>query len=498
MHGFIVLPCRLGMQGQGRLRRHLAAWPAGTLASVVVLLLLPTLTGGLHGDEAMGSAGTGYPLAPKSSVSSHAASTLGATEIPLVSGQGPLGGPLSDCRPADSLSNGCRSTRGDASILFPVPYAGQGDLTSHPSPSPSFPWHGARLYDADLSDRSVVLFNGVGPSGPIGDARAHVSPFTSLQVSAPAANRTVTDVGLSIRLNVTITGGAGPYNRTWFGLPSGCASANTSSLVCRPGTPGAYSVSVRVRDTAGTIAWSNSTPIQVNAKPTAAGIGPASGSLNAGTVPWNTTLIASWTGGTSPFALAWNFGDGTVNGSGNPVTHEYTMTGTFTASVAVTDSLGVTAPRAYESIESRLPLAVQLGVSPNTTQVGSLVNLTVHATDGFPPYSYSWSGLPSSCAPANAAALSCSTQTPGTYVVSVRVSDQFAENVTKSSSFVVRSLGSSGPPTEWGWISIAAGGVAAAVAAVAAAILVVRKSRRNQTRPRQRPPPRSPEPPSSS
>ncbi|MGP8075782.1 MAG: PKD domain-containing protein [Thermoplasmata archaeon] len=305
-------------------------------------------------------------------------------------------------------------------------------------------------------------------------------------------NVSVTDVGLPVRLNVTISGGAGQYNRTWFGLPEGCSTANTSALVCRPGALGIYSVSVEVRDALGTIVWSTSTEFQVNARPSAVGIGPAPGNLNAGIVPWNTTLVASWKGGTAPFSFAWTFGDGTENGSGNPVTHEYSETGNFSVSVRLTDSLGVAAPFAYDSIESRSPFSLELDASTNNTSVGGLITLVVVATGGFPPYTYSWSGLPASCSSSNEAILPCSPMAPGTYTATVRVSDHIAENVTASVTFEVRSPATGGPPSELiRWVV-----GAAAVGAVVAGIWLLRRARRRpsgtpdplSSRPPERPP----------
>ncbi|MGA8542788.1 MAG: PKD domain-containing protein [Thermoplasmata archaeon] len=146
---------------------------------------------------------------------------------------------------------------------------------------------------------------------------------------------------MGVKLNVTITGGTRPYNRTWFGLPVGCASSNASSIVCDPygsDRTGSYTVSIQVQDAVGTIVTSASTTFQLNAK-LAAAVDPLPGP-SSGTVPLSTTASAIVTGGTSPFTYEWDWGDGTNNSTGSPVSHVYTTEGRFEVNLTVNDSLG--------------------------------------------------------------------------------------------------------------------------------------------------------------
>src|SRR6266581_3673919 len=53
------------------------------------------------------------------------------------------------------------------------------------------------------------------------------------------------------------------------------------------------------------------------------------------------TFTGTASGGTAPYTFSWTFGDG-ATGNGNPVTHTYTTSGSYTATLSVTDSKGAT------------------------------------------------------------------------------------------------------------------------------------------------------------
>ena len=53
------------------------------------------------------------------------------------------------------------------------------------------------------------------------------------------------------------------------------------------------------------------------------------------------TFTGTASGGTSPYTFSWTFGDG-ATGTGNPATHTYTTSGSYTATLSVTDSKGAT------------------------------------------------------------------------------------------------------------------------------------------------------------
>jgi len=296
------------------------------------------------------------------------------------------------------------------------------------------------------------------------------SPFSPLRVSAPFPSLPVTDAGHPIWLNVTVAGGSGPYNRTWFGLPSGCGTANTSSLVCHPASPpesesAFYGVSVRVRDSRGSIVWSSSTEVEVNARPLAS-VAPLT--TNVGTVPLNVTMKAIVVGGTPPFTFSWDWADGSNNSTGSPASHEYTTVGNFTVRVLATDSLGESWLSGGLKVVAAPPLGAQLTVNPTSVSLGSPVAFQTVSGGGFPPYAYSWSGLPSSCPVLNASTITCSPSAYGTYNVSVHVTDLLGDKVTASATLVVRS--------QFPFLLIGIGVAVASAIALIAAVWALRRS----------------------
>lgn len=357
------------------------------------------------------------------------------------------------------------------------------DLTETLLSSPSPRDNVSLAYDPASGTNYFVLFGGWNATF-LNETWVYPSPFSPLRVSVPVSNLTVTDVGRPFRVNVTIAGGAGHYNRTWLGLPPGCPSVNTSSLVCHPAEAGTYDISVRVRDAVGSIVWSASTAVLVNGRLTRVGIGPETGSSNTGIVPWNTTLIATWSGGTAPFEFSWNFEDGSANGSGNPVTHEFTAVGDFDVNLTVTDALGETSS-ARDRVSSAPPLSVEVGASPSSVELGAPVTFQVTAGGGFPPYSYLWSGLPSACAATDSPTISCSPQMAGSYDVSVQVTDQFGNNLSQSTMLIVRAPGPASTSSLLGWI---VAGVVLGATAVLVAVWAVLRSRRARSKPLPNPP----------
>jgi YVTN family beta-propeller protein len=85
---------------------------------------------------------------------------------------------------------------------------------------------------------SVISPNGASNSGP-------------LTIISFSADPSVVPANDSTTLTVVASGGTGAYAYQFTGLPTGCASENSSSFSCSPRTIGYYTVNVTVTDTAG-------------------------------------------------------------------------------------------------------------------------------------------------------------------------------------------------------------------------------------------------------
>ncbi len=124
--------------------------------------------------------------------------------------------------------------------------------------------------------------------------------------------------GKPFTCTVSANGGTSPY-------------AGTGTFTVVKQAKGTYSISYTVTDTNGVSAQGSAT-VTVQPQPLAANFtSTCSGSA--------TVFTAIVSGGTTPYSFSWNFGDSST-GTGNPVSHTYGTSGTFTVTLTVTDANG--------------------------------------------------------------------------------------------------------------------------------------------------------------
>jgi len=142
-------------------------------------------------------------------------------------------------------------------------------------------------------------------------------------------------------------------------------------------------------------------------------------------------------GGTAPYMYSWNFGDG-GSATGLTATHTYTSTGTFTTTLTVVDSASVSA-KASQTI-AILPVSVltaRFSFVPTQPLSSQSVVFTGSATGGVFPYGYSWNfGDGTSGA---GQTLAHTYLTPGTFTISLDVTDSIKTSVVTSQSITVSS-----------------------------------------------------------
>ncbi len=99
-------------------------------------------------------------------------------------------------------------------------------------------------------------------------------------------------------------------------------------------------------------------------------------------------------GGTSPFTFSWSFGDG-LAGTGSPVTHTYSLAGSYTTALTIKDSSSpqqtATSQKTVAVTSPPPPISASFTLSPSSPSGGQSVSFTASASGGTPPYSYSWS-----------------------------------------------------------------------------------------------------------
>jgi len=208
-------------------------------------------------------------------------------------------------------------------------------------------------------------------------------PSTSFtfQPSSPIVNTPVT-------FTATTAGGTAPYSIAWnFGDGS---SGTGASIVHTFTSVQSFTVTETATDSSSPSRSATSSKVVI-VQP----IPPLSTSFTflptTPRVNSPVTFTAATTGGTLPYAVTWNFGDGTT-GTGAAMTHSYTTAGTFTVTETATDS-SPTAKTATSSqsitVYVTLPLSIStFQGSSYSPQVGQAVTFTALATGGISPYTY--------------------------------------------------------------------------------------------------------------
>ncbi len=78
-------------------------------------------------------------------------------------------------------------------------------------------------------------------------------PPQTFKITSFSAAPSVISLGNSTTLTVSATGGSLPYSYFYSGLPTGCLTANSSTLICKPTETGTFPISVQVTDSVGMI-----------------------------------------------------------------------------------------------------------------------------------------------------------------------------------------------------------------------------------------------------
>jgi len=245
-------------------------------------------------------------------------------------------------------------------------------------------WPPARsdaAFTYDRNDHYIVQFGGSGSTPELMDTWLWVG-FNAKVTAYPDP----TDVGLPVSFGVSAVAGIQPYSYSWsFG--DGSYANNTPTPPVHTYTmTGSYNASVTVTDSRLPMHDQTMANVTVLVNPML-GVN-ASANVTAAipgyTIAFNSTAL----GGTSPFSYAWVFGDGS-GATGAAVTHAYSTTGTFNATVTVNDTAGASVNRTV-TITIYPFLAGSARAQPQPTDVGVPVVFNSTHIGGVPPYTFAW------------------------------------------------------------------------------------------------------------
>ncbi len=188
---------------------------------------------------------------------------------------------------------------------------------------------------------------------------------------------------LDVSFTADATGGKSPYSFNWdFGDGNTSPDQNPLHTYTAAGT---YTASVQIVDYIGGVIHKTLT-ITVNST---SGV-TCTSSKESGTAPLTVNFTCTPNGGVAPYTYDWNYGDGSQHGTTQNPGHIYTVTGTYTYSVTVTDAINQTA-NCGGTINVYPVLTVTATATPPSGTVPLTVSFTSTPSGGNPAsYAYSW------------------------------------------------------------------------------------------------------------
>ena len=202
--------------------------------------------------------------------------------------------------------------------------------------------------------------------------------------------------------------------------------------------PGTYTVRLTVTNDAGQSATTTQT-VTVDDPPTAT-LAASTTLTTPGSAVSFTSTAASPAAGGSITAYSWNFGDGsTLTGTNAEPTHAYASPGTYAVTLTVTDDLGVTFTASTRVAVDAAPTPV-FTASSNPATAGSAVGFNAGgSSDSVGTITgYTWNfgdgNAATGVAPSHVYA------TPGTYTVSLTVTNDAGQSATRTGTLTVASV----------------------------------------------------------
>jgi len=260
------------------------------------------------------------------------------------------------------------------------------------------------------------------------------APLSITTTSAPWGT-----VSTSYNVTMAATGGLTPY--TWSissgSLPAGLSmNASTGAITGTPTTVGSSTFTVQVTDS-NSVTAAKSLTIVIYAP-----LSITTTSLPGGTNGTNYNQPLAATGGKTPYN--WSIASGSIpagltqNSATGAIIGTPTATGTSTFTVQVTDANGSVATQSL-TITISAPLSITT-TSASWGTVGASYNVTMAATGGLPPYTWSISSgsLPAGLSlNASSGTIAGTPTTVGSSTFTVQVTDSNSVSATKSLTITI-------------------------------------------------------------
>jgi subtilase family serine protease len=157
--------------------------------------------------------------------------------------------------------------------------------------------------------------------------------------------------GYGVAINASFMFGTSTFTPTFMwgdgsktvGTPVSTSPASAAHVYLSGGT---YTPRVYINDSAAnSVNMVPATPVTVDTHVSVTAVSPSSGSL--WTPPANLTFSATIANGAGPFTYSWTFGNGNTSTAASPPYQIYYKPGTYTVTLAVTDSLNYHAINSY-------------------------------------------------------------------------------------------------------------------------------------------------------
>ncbi len=147
------------------------------------------------------------------------------------------------------------------------------------------------------------------------------------------------------------------------------------------------------------------------------------------------TFTATVKGGTPPYTYDWTgLPTPCIGLNINTITCNPETAGTYDVTITANDNTGIATDSSTLVVNQPPSLKVSLNINPSTINIGQSVKFTASVSGGTSPYTYSWTGLPTSCISSNTATITCNPNAAGTYNAGVTVIDSSTPTQTQTST----------------------------------------------------------------